>query len=149
MTKPALPFASVLLVAACGRTVATSSQSQSRLAPPEAFECVMHGFEALGFQRTMYDKGDLRTSAKKVNPKITFSSTQFRRALDRLEVEVGPGATGTELRVVATTVAEYFRQNGPNFEPLPASAEVKEAAAALERRCGRSASTPDSVPPAQ
>ena len=109
----------------------------------------MKQFDTLGFQRTMYDTQKLRTNARKVNPKITFSNTQFRKAWDRLEVEVKPGTTGTDLNVVASTVAEYFSQNGQNFNPLPPSKEVQEAARALEQKCGESGPNPDTTPQAQ
>ena len=149
MTKTDLLLASALLFVACGRTVATSSVVQTQLAPPVAFSCVMGEFDTLGFQRTMYDKDELRTSAKKVNPKITFSNTQFRKAWDRLEVEVKPGTTGTDLNVVATTVAEYFSQNGQNFSPLPPTQEVQEAARAVQQKCGGSGPNPDTASHAQ
>ena len=149
MTKTALPLASVLLLAACGRTLATSSVAQTQLAPPVVFRCVMKEFETLGFQRTMYDVDELRTNAKKVNPKITFSDTQFRKTWDRLEAEVKPGTTGTDLNVVATTVAEYFSQNGQNFSSLPPSQEVQEAARAVREKCGGSGANPDTASNAQ
>lgn len=149
MTKTALPFASVLFLAACGRTLATSSVAQTQLAPPDVFRCVMKQFDTLGFQRTMYDTQELRTSAKKVNPKIIFSNTQFRKAWDRLEVDVKPGAAGTDLNVVASTVAEYFSHNGQNFNPLPTTQEAQEAARALEQRCGGSGPNLDIAPAAE
>ena len=109
----------------------------------------MAEFDTLGFQRTMYDIHELRTNAKKTNPNITFSNTQFRNAWDRLEVEVKPGTTGTDLNVIASTVAEYFSQNGQNFNPLPPSPEVQEAARALEQKCSGSGPNPDTAPKAQ
>jgi hypothetical protein len=139
-----------LFLAACGRPVASSSVAPSDMAPPDAFQCVMQTFQALGFQRTMYDQGDLRTSARKVNPKITFSNTQFRKTWDRLDVDVQAGSTGTGINVQATTEAEYFSQNGKNFERLSPSPEVQQAAEQLQARCGTASSTrSDSVPAAQ
>jgi hypothetical protein len=134
-------------VAACGHAIATSSVSQSQLAPPDAFQCVMKQFEQLGFQRTMYDKDELRTSARKVNPKITFSNVQFRRTWDRLDVQVRPGATGTDVNVTASTVAEYFSQNALNYNSLPPSDEAKAAAQTVQRACS-SATPAAAAPPA-
>lgn len=105
----------------------------------------MKEFDTLGFQRTMYDVDELRTNAKKVNPKITFSNTQFRKTWDRLEAEVKPGTSGTDLNVVATTVAEYFSQNGQNFSPLPPSQEVQDAARAVQQKCSGSGANPDTA----
>ena len=149
MTRTALSFASTLLLVACGRPVATSSVAPSQLPPPDAFQCVMKTFQVLGFQRTMYDQDELRTSARKENPKITFSSTQFRKTWDRLDVDVRTGTASTDMDIVSVTEAEYFSQNGKNFQRLPASAEVQEAAREIQKRCGGPASSVgDSVPPA-
>jgi hypothetical protein len=110
----------------------------------------MKAFQALGFQRTMYDQDELRTSARKENPKITFSNTQFRKTWDRLDVNVRPGTTGTDVDVVTVTEAEYFSQNGKNFERLTPSPEVQQAARELQTRCREPGPTPaDSTPPAQ
>ena len=149
MIKTAPLLASVALVAACGHTIATSSVSVSQLAPRDAFQCVMKQFEELGFQRTMYDKDDLRTSARKVNPKITFSNVQFRKTWDRLDVQVRPGATGTDVNVTATTVAEYFSQNALNYNYLPPTDDVKQAAQTVQRACSSAAPAAAATPAPQ
>jgi galactitol-specific phosphotransferase system IIB component len=148
LTKTAPLLASVALLAACGRAIATSSVSESQLAPPDALQCVMKQFDQLGFQRTMYDKDELRTSARKVNPKITFSNVQFRKTWDRLEVQVRTGTKGTDVNVTATTVAEYFSQNALNYNYLPPTDEVKQAAQMLQQACSAAASPPASPTPA-
>jgi hypothetical protein len=121
----------------------------SQLAPAAAFQCVMKAFKDLGFQRTMYDEDELRTSARKENPTITFSNTQFRKAWDRLDVDIHSGTAGTELEILKVTEAEYFTQTGKVLEQLPPSAEVQQAASDLQARCnGSTPVQPDSVPPA-
>jgi hypothetical protein len=154
LTKPPLALASAFLIAACGiaacgRPTATSTVAPSQLPPADAFQCVMKAFKDLGFQRTMYDEDDLRTSARKENPKITFSNTQFRKTWDRLDVEIAPGTAGTEVEILTVTEAEYFSQSGKILEQLPPSAEVQQAARDVQARCD--GSTPfrsDSVPSA-
>jgi hypothetical protein len=109
----------------------------------------MKAFKDLGFQRTMYDEEDLRTSARKENPTISFSNPTFRKAWDRLDVDIGPGSAGTELEILTVTEAEYFNQTGKVLEPLRPSAEVQQAARKLQAACN--GSTPvhsDSVPTA-
>ena len=145
MIKTTLLLASAVLLAACGHAIATSSVSESPLAPPDALKCVMDTFQKLKFQRISYDTDAFRTSARRVNPKITFSNVQFRKTWDRLDVEIRAGAKGTEVNVTATTVAEYFSQNALNYNTLPPSDEVKEAAQAVQNAC----SGPTAVPPAQ
>jgi hypothetical protein len=149
LAKSALPIASALVIVACGRTIATSSVAQTQLAPTDAFQCVMQEFDTLRFQRTMYDKDDLRTSAKRVNPKITFSNPQFRRTWDRLDIEISAGATGTDMKVTPSTVAEYFSQTGPLYNQLQTSPEAEEAAQMLQRACRAVASPPASTAPQQ
>jgi hypothetical protein len=109
----------------------------------------MKTFKDIGFQRTMYDEDDLRTSARKENPKISFSNTQFRKTWDRLDVEIGAGAAGTEVEILTVTEAEYFSQSGKILEQLPPSAEVQQAARDVQARCdGPTPVQPDSVPAA-
>ena len=149
MTKTISLLASAVLLAACGRAIATSSVSESQLAPPDALKCVMDQFQKLKFQRISYDTDALRTSARRVNPKITFSNVQFRRTWDRLDVEIRAGARGTDVNVTATTVAEYFSQNAQNYNSLPPSDEVKEAAQAVQNACSTTAAAPAAAAPQQ
>jgi hypothetical protein len=124
-------------VAACGSTMHSSLNARSTLAPPDAFECVMKAFEAEGFRRSLYDKDELRTAARRVNPKITFSNIQFRKAYDVLEVDINSGASGeTEMKVKASTLAEYFSQAGQVFETQATSTDAQEAARTIASRCG-------------
>ena len=149
LIKTAQLVASAVLLAACGHTIASSFVAQSQLAPPDAFQCVMKEFEIMGYQRTSYDKSALRTSAHQVNPKITFSNTQFRRTWDRLDVQVQAGAGGTDVNVTALTEAEYFGQQGPTFSRLEPTADVKQAAATLQQACSSSATAPAASPQQQ
>lgn len=121
----------------------------TQLPPEAAFRCAMKAFQELGFQRTMYDEEDLRTSARKVNPAITFSNTSWRKTWDRLDVEVEQGQPGIALNILSVTEAEYFSQQGKLLEQIAPSPEVQEAARKLESRCsGAVPFSPDSVPPA-
>jgi hypothetical protein len=149
LIKTAPIVATAFLLAACGRAIATASVSESQLAPPDAFQCVMKEFEVLGYQRTSYARDALRTTARKVNPKITFSNVQFRKTWDRLEVQVQAGAKGTDLKVTPSTAAEYFGQTGPVLNQLETSAEAKDAAATLQQACSSSATAPAASPQQQ
>jgi hypothetical protein len=95
----------------------------------------MKAFQTLGFQRTMYDQDELRTSARKENPKITFSNVSFRKTWDRLDVDVQAGASGTDLEIATVTEAEYFNQRGKSLEQLSPSGDVQQAARDLQKRC--------------
>jgi hypothetical protein len=138
-----------LLLAACGRAASTASMAPTPLAPEEAFRCVMKGFQEFGFQRTMYDEEELRTSARRENPKITFSDTRWRKTWDRLDVQVSRAEKGALLEIQSVTEAEYFTQTGKIVEPVSTSKEAQEAAQKLGSRCNGSIPvSPDSVPPA-
>jgi hypothetical protein len=62
--------------------------------------------------------------------------TQFRRMLDKLEVEVSPQADGqTSMQVTGRTFAEYTTQRGPTEIEENASPEVHSATQQLLERC--------------
>ena len=145
MTRSVALLSVAVALAACGPTIAKSSTSQSQLAPPDALQCVLKHFDQLGYQRTMYDKDALRASARKVNPKITFSNVQFRKTWDRLEVEIGAGGTGTDLKVTPSTAAEYFGQTGPVYEQLKTSVQASQAAQSVQQACNVAMPAADSA----
>ena len=45
----------------------------------------MKAFEAEGFKRMSYDKDELRTMARRVNPSLRVSNVQFQKAFDRVD----------------------------------------------------------------
>jgi hypothetical protein len=97
----------------------------------------------------MYDEEELRTSARKVNPAITFSNTAWRKTWDRLDVDVKQEQSGIALNILTVTEAEYFSQQGKLLEQIAPSGEVQEAARKLESRCsGAVPVSQDSVPSA-
>ena len=127
----------LVLGAACGQALASSLDTRSTLPPPDALDCVTKAFEAEGFKRTSYDKDELRTAARRENPKITVSNTQFRKAYDVVEVDIESGASGeTAMKISASTVHEYFNQQGQVFETQKTSPEALEAAQKIAARCG-------------
>jgi hypothetical protein len=131
----------MLGVAACVRAIATPVVSQSELQPGDAFECVLQQFEQLGFARTMYDKSDFRTSAKKPNPNISYSDLQFRGAWDRLEVQAKPDPNGARLKITPSTFAEYYGHTGPRYSQLSTSDGATQAANAIQRACSTAAAS--------
>jgi hypothetical protein len=149
LTRSVALLAVSLGLAACGSSIAKSSTTQSQMTPPDALQCVLKQFEQLGYQRTMYDKGAFRAAGRKENPKITFSNTQFRKTWDRLEVEIGPGASGTDLKVTPSTAAEYFGQTGTVYDQLKTSDDATEAAKAVQQSCHAGAPAPAPAPTSQ
>jgi hypothetical protein len=144
MLRRILPVCALLTVA-CGRTIAMSSKTESKLAPPDAYKCVTKQLDTLGFERTSHDDKEFRLTARKVNPKITFSSPTFQRTWDQLEAQAVAGPAGTELQMKASTAAQYFVQTGLVLNELSPSDDVKQAAQELMRRCS---APPPPAPPA-
>jgi hypothetical protein len=85
---------------------------------------------------TTIDTDELRIAGTKVDMKSRRPDTQFRRLLERLEVDVSPEADGqTSLAVQGRTFAEYTTQRGPTEVEERASDEVKTATQRLLERC--------------
>jgi hypothetical protein len=90
----------------------------------------------LGYKPTSIDEDQHRISGTKVDMTTRRPDTQFRRILQRLEVEVGPEADGqTGIVVQGRTFGEYTTQRGPTEVEEKASEEVKAASQQLLERC--------------
>lgn len=128
----------LLLVAACGgRTYPSSLTASPASSPADAIECVRAQFRKLGYQQTAYDENDFRVTARKNDNSVNRADPQFRRNVDRLEVQAAPGADGaTSLTVTGRTFAEFETHRGPTEEEQPASADVKKSSQAILDACG-------------
>jgi hypothetical protein len=103
-------------------------------APGVVFDCVKQQIGVLGYKQTSIDADALRVNASKIDLNTRRSDTQFRRILQKLEVEVAPGADGqTSLEVVPHTFGEYTTQRGPTeVEEKPMEAVTTDARTLLE-----------------
>ena len=129
----------LLLVSACGgRTYPTTLSASPATSPADAIECVRAQFRKLGYQQTSFDEADFRVSARKNDNSVSRADPQFRRNVDRLEVQAAPAADGTtSLTVTGRTFAELETHRGPTEEEQPASADVKQSSQAILDACGR------------
>jgi hypothetical protein len=126
----------VLLVVACAQRFATETSVRTSASPDETFACVRKQLDTLSYKRTSYDTDARRINATKIDEKTRRPDTQFRRMLDKLEVEVSPQADGqTSMRVAGRTFAEYTTQRGPTEVEEKASQEVRSASQQLLERC--------------
>jgi hypothetical protein len=129
-------IAGTLLLAACGQSLADQTSIRTSATPDQTFECVRKQLDALGYKRTSYDTDARRINGTKIDEKTRRSDTQFRRMLDKLEVEVSPQADGqTSLQVAGRTFADYTTQRGPTEVEEKASPEVRSASQKLVERC--------------
>ena len=129
-------FAATLLLAACAQSFAAKTTVRTSATPDQTFECVRKQLDTLGYRRTSLDTDARRVNATKIDEKTQRSDTQFRRMLNKLEVEVSPQADGqTSLRVAGRTFADYTTQRGPTEVEEKASDEVRSASQKLLERC--------------
>jgi len=125
-----------ILLSACGQRLAAPAKGSTSAGPDETFECVKNQMAALGFKQSSVDADERRVSATKIDMKTRRSDTQFRRLLDRLEVEVAAAADGqTSIDVRGHTFAEYTTQRGPTEVEEKPSADVNAASQELLSRC--------------
>jgi hypothetical protein len=131
-------FAAALLAGCAGGQYAQNLTVASAAPAPDAFACVRDQIKALGFTQSSYDTDELRVTARKNNESVRRPDVQFRRLVDRLEVDVAPGTGGevSRISVVARTLAELTTHRGPTEEEEKPSETVRAAAQAIADKCG-------------
>ena len=135
--RPALLSLSVLLAACTGASRSTSLSGTSPAPAPDAFECLRTGLKAVDFDQTSYDTDELRITARRFDDTQRRPDVQFRRIVDRLEIQVAPGSgeAVTTIAVDAKTFAEYTTHRGPTEEQEKTSTTAQEAARTLLQKC--------------
>ena len=148
------PVLGVLLLAGCaaGGKLAQSVSAASAAPAPDAFACARNQIKAVGFTQSSYDTDELRLTARKNDDTTRRPDVQFRRMVDKLEIDVDPGSAGevSRITVVARTFAELTTHRGPTEEEEKPSETARAAAQAIVDKCSGKV-TPaaaDSVPPA-
>lgn len=143
----------VLLAGCAGGRLAQSVTTASAAPAPDAFACVRDQIKAVGFTQSSYDTDELRVTARKINNDVRRPDVNFRRIIDRLEVDVSPGSGGevSRITVVARTFAELTTHRGPTEEEERPSETARTAAQAIVDQCGGEvapAASDSVVPPA-
>lgn len=129
-------LAGMIALAGCGHAYATPTEARTTAAPETVFACAKQQLGALDYKPSSTDTDALRVNATKIDPKSRRSDTQFRRILNKLQIDVGPEADGrTGIKVVPQTFAEYTTQRGPTEVEEKASAEVIADAQRLIEAC--------------
>jgi hypothetical protein len=135
------PFrlAALGLLAGCSNApLATTLTASSPSPAPDVFECTRAQVKALGFDQVSIDLDERRLNARRFDEKSRRPDVQFRRIVDRLEIEAKPGSGDavTTLKVTPRTFGEYTTQRGPTEMQERTSETAKEAAQKLIERCG-------------
>ena len=135
---------SARLIAVCGLAacsnapLATTLSAPSPAPAPDVFQCVRNGLKTVEFDQTSYDVGENRLTARAYDYESRRADVQFRRMVDRLEIEADPAAGGdavTTLRITARTFGEYITQRGSTEVEERASDKARTAAKRLLDRC--------------
>ena len=125
-----------VLLAGCGKALSTPASTRTSAGPDDTFACVKKQLGELGYRQTSSDASEHRITATRIDPKARRPDTQFRRILDKLDVEVSAGADGqTSIEALPRTFAEYTTQRGPTEVQEKASEQVKADAQQLLERC--------------
>lgn len=128
------------LILGCAGGSRTASMVGTSPAPaPDAFACVRDQIKAVGFVQTSFDTDQLRVTARKFDETQRRPDVQFRRMVDRLEIDVAPGTGGalTNITVDAKTFAELTTHRGPTEEQEKTSETARNAAQAILQKCAQ------------
>ena len=129
-------WASALFLAGCGQRLATPVTGRTSAGPEPTFDCVKQQLKELGYKQSSIDEDARRITGTKIDDKTRRSDTQFRRMLNKLDVEVAAQADGqTSIDVRGRTLAEYTTQRGPTEVEEKASNEVRTAQQQVVDRC--------------
>ena len=129
-------WAGSLLLAACGQQLATPISARTSAGPEPTFDCVKQQLKELGYKQSSIDTDAHRISGTKIDDKTRRADTQFRRMVNRIDVEIAPQADGqTSIDVRGHTIAEYATQRGPTEVEEKASNEVTTAQKQIVERC--------------
>ena len=128
-----------VLTAGCAGGQMTSSYMAASPSPtPDVFACVRKQLKANKFDQTSIDVNDNRLTARKYDETVRRPDVTFRRLVDRLEIEVAPGAGGdtvTTLSVKARTFNETVNQRGPTETQEKTSQTAQAASQAILDSC--------------
>jgi hypothetical protein len=128
------------MLAACNnaplaRTLTATSPSPA----PDVFQCAREQLKAIRFDQSSIDLEAQRVTARRYDEKARRPDVQFRRVVDRLEIEAVPSAEAgvTTLEVTARTFGEYTTQRGPTENQEKTSETALSAAQTILQQCSQ------------
>ena len=127
----------VFALLGCGqKSFSSPVMTRTSAGPEETFACVRKQLSELGYRQTSHDVSELRITATKIDSNSRRADTQFRRMLNKLEVDVAAEADGqTSIQTLGRTFAEYSTHRGPTEQEEKASEQVSSDAQTLLERC--------------
>jgi len=126
-----------MVLSACGQsTYSTPASTTTTAGPDETYACVKKQLGELGYKQTSNDAAEFRVTATKFDYESRRPDVQFRRMVNKLDVDMAPEANGTtSIKALGRTFAEYTTQRGPTEQEEKASEQVKTDTQALLERC--------------
>lgn len=139
MRSPTFLVAICLLGGCTNAPLATTLTAASPLPAPDVFQCARDHLKTIRFDQSSIDLNDQRLTARRYDQTVRRSDVQFRRMVERLEIQAIPGSGNamTTLQVTARTFAEYTTQRGPTEEQERTSETAREAAQTILEKCTR------------
>jgi hypothetical protein len=130
-------LASSIALAGCGQKMfSTPVSARTAAGPDDAFGCVKKQLGELGYKQTSLDAPEYRVTASKFDYTTRRADVQFRRMVEKLDVDVAAEADGqTSIKALGRTFGEYTTQRGPTEVEENASQQVKSDAQTLLERC--------------
>lgn len=130
-------LAGALVLSACGqKAYSTPVTGSTSAGPQDTYACIKKQLGELGYKQTSNDVDEFRVTASKVDYKTRRPDVQFRRIVNKLDVDVAAEANGqTGIKVLGRTFAEYTTQRGPTEEEDKPSEQVQSDTRALLERC--------------
>jgi hypothetical protein len=146
MRSPACLVALSILAGCSNAPYATALTASSPSPASDVLQCARNQLKAIRFDQTSIDVEDHRLTARKFDETARRADVQFRRMVDRLEIEAAPASDGlTTVKVTPRTFAEYTTQRGPTEVQEKTSTTAQAAAETLLQKCSQpvdSASVP-------
>jgi len=132
-----LLLAGAIALSGCGqKSFAAPASARTSASPDDTFACVKKQLGELGYKQTSSDVAEHRITATKIDYKSRRPDVQFRRMLNKLDVDVSAEADGqTSIQALGRTFAEYSTHRGPTEEEEKASDQVASDAQTLLERC--------------
>jgi hypothetical protein len=153
MMRSRFVLLTTFFLASCGvgGPLTTHLSGTSPVPAPDAFTCARQQLKTIGFSQTSYDTDELRLTARKNDETVHRPDVNFRRLVDRLEIQVSPGSDGamTNISVDAKTFAELTTHRGPTEEQEKTSETARAAGQTLLQKCSApsdSVASKDSLP---
>ena len=126
----------IVALAGCSKAFSAPLTTRTSAAPEETFACVRKQLGELGYKQTSLDAAEYRVTATKIDYQSRRPDVQFRRMLNKLDVDVAAEADGqTGITALGRTFAEYTTHRGPTEEQEKASEQVQSDTRVLVERC--------------